>query len=149
MGKKQSKLINLEGDVKFMENYVEGAGMICHRWNKKHGFLGKLNIKDILKLQGDLKLEIIKTKKPTKKEQRKVEYKLSDKWLEQSKLRHIQRQDKKEKRKEKLTAAVLVRPHEDSGRIQTESAAPCRAGSRPGGCSTANWRRDRRSCGSS
>ncbi|MEQ2289668.1 hypothetical protein AMECASPLE_035533 [Ameca splendens] len=114
MGKKQSKLINLEGDVKFMENYVEGAGMICHRWNKKHGFLGKLDIKDILKLQGDLKLEIIKTKKPATKEQRKVEYKLPDKWLEQSKLRHIQRQDKKEKRKEKLTAAVLVHPHEET-----------------------------------
>ncbi|MEQ2301751.1 hypothetical protein AMECASPLE_039263 [Ameca splendens] len=114
MGKKQSKLINLEGDVKFMENYVEGGGMICHRWNKKHGFLGKLHIKDILKLQGDLKLEIMKTKKPATKEQRKVEYKLSDKWLEQSKLRHIQRQDKKEKRKEKLTAAVLVRPHEET-----------------------------------
>ncbi|MEQ2308829.1 hypothetical protein AMECASPLE_032270 [Ameca splendens] len=114
MGKKQSKLINLEGDVKFMENYVEGAGMICHRWNKKHGFLGKLKINDILKLQRDLKLEILQTKKPTKKEKRKVEYKFSDKWLEQSKLRNMQRQEKEERRKEKLTAAVLVRPHEET-----------------------------------
>ncbi|MEQ2183273.1 hypothetical protein GOODEAATRI_031028 [Goodea atripinnis] len=90
MGKKQSKQKNnLEGDVKFMENYVEGAGMICRRWNKKHGFLGKLDTKDVLKLQGDLKLEIMKTKKRQKKEQRKVEYKLL---LKQSKLRDIQRQ---------------------------------------------------------
>ncbi|MEQ2208172.1 hypothetical protein XENOCAPTIV_027944 [Xenoophorus captivus] len=131
MGKKQSKLINLEGDVKFMENYVEGAGMICHRWNKKHGFLGKLDIKDILKLQGDLKLEIMKTKKPTKKEQRKVEYKFSDKWLEQSKLRDMQRQDKKEKRKEKLTAAVLVRPHEET------VVAPIQQGAQPPAMQTA------------
>ncbi|MEQ2246471.1 hypothetical protein ILYODFUR_038812 [Ilyodon furcidens] len=115
MEKEQSKQKNnLEGDVKFMENYVEGADMICRRWNKKHGFLGKLDTKDVLKLQGDLKLEIMKIKKTQKKEQRKVEYKLSEKWLEQSKLRDIQRQDKREKRKEKLTAAVLVRPEEET-----------------------------------
>ncbi|MEQ2312973.1 hypothetical protein AMECASPLE_036876 [Ameca splendens] len=82
--------------------------------NKRHGFLGKLDTKDILKLQGDLKLEIMQTKSPDRKEQRKIEYKLSEKWLEQSKLRDMKRQEKGEKRQEKPAAAVLIRSDEET-----------------------------------
>ncbi|MED6253400.1 hypothetical protein ATANTOWER_028621 [Ataeniobius toweri] len=112
-----------------MKNYVEGAGMICYRWNKKHGFLGKLDTKDILKLQSDLKLEILQTKSPNKKEKRKVEYKFSDKWLEQSRLRDMQRQDKGKRRKEKLAAVVLVRPSEETvaAHRQQPPAPSCRS----------------------
>ncbi|MEQ2286185.1 hypothetical protein AMECASPLE_039682 [Ameca splendens] len=62
MGKGQSKSSDLKGDVKFMENYVKGAEEICNRWHKKYGFSGNLIITEILKLHGDLKLEIMHSK---------------------------------------------------------------------------------------
>ncbi|MEQ2282348.1 hypothetical protein AMECASPLE_039610, partial [Ameca splendens] len=56
---------NLEGDVKFMESYVKAAREICKRWQKKkYGFPGNLITTEILKLQGDLKLEIMHLKDP-------------------------------------------------------------------------------------
>ncbi|MED6234374.1 hypothetical protein ATANTOWER_028133 [Ataeniobius toweri] len=114
MGKEQSKPNNLEGDVKFMESYVKGAGEICRRWHKKYGFSGNLITTEILKLQGDLKLELLQTKDSAKREKRKMEYKLSNKWLEQSKLRDLNREEKGKKRKEKLVAAALVGPDEET-----------------------------------
>lgn len=41
-----------------MEKNLPGAGQISIRWIRKHNFTGKLDTKDVLRLQVDLKAEI-------------------------------------------------------------------------------------------
>ncbi|XP_033181819.1 uncharacterized protein LOC113174511 isoform X2 [Anabas testudineus] len=90
MGKTQSKgkaVSTLEGDEKYMETQCAGAGRVSQKkWRKRHGFSGKLKVEHVLELQSKLKLEMMKVNKEKRKKKR-TEYKLSDKWLEQSKAR--------------------------------------------------------------
>ncbi|XP_026224957.1 uncharacterized protein LOC113168161 [Anabas testudineus] len=90
MGKTQSKgkaVSTLEGDEKYMETQCAGAGRVSQKkWRKRHGFSGKLKVEDVLELQAKLKLEMMKMNEE-KRRKKRTEYKLSDKWLEQSKAR--------------------------------------------------------------
>ncbi|TWW61441.1 hypothetical protein D4764_04G0000880 [Takifugu flavidus] len=69
---------------------------------------------DILELQAHLKLELSIDKKKKKHDKRKAEYKLSEKWLEQSTLKDKERKEKAQNRKEKTAAAALIRPEDET-----------------------------------
>ncbi|XP_048843219.1 uncharacterized protein LOC125715510 isoform X8 [Brienomyrus brachyistius] len=125
MGKNLSKQIKLEGDEKFMEGYKPGSGQISsQRWRKKHGFEGKLHTPDILKLQGNLKLEMLQTTNNKKGQDRKKEYVFSDAWLEQSKLRDNKRQQKKRNKEKKLQVALITLDEETAARPSAPPAPP-------------------------